>query len=140
MTKRVRDLISRKPIELDDGTPIVEAARQMRVANVGAVIVSRGGKLMGIVTDRDITIRAVAQGKDPRTTKLAEICSSGPMTLSPDDDVDRALQIMRERAVRRVPVVDSSQRAIGMLSLGDLARDRDPHSVLGQISAALPQV
>ena len=140
MTKRVRDLISRKPIELDGATPVVEAARQMRTAHVGAVIVSKGGKLMGIVTDRDITVRAVAQGMDPKSTSLAEICSNEPMTLSPDDDVDRALQIMRERAVRRIPVVDGAQKAVGILSLGDLARERDPQSVLGQISAAQPQI
>jgi CBS domain-containing protein len=140
MAKHVREVMNTKPIKLDGSKPIIEAARQMRAANVGAVVVADDGKLTGIITDRDITIRAVAQGRDPTTTHLAEICSGQLTTLSADDDIDRAIQIMREKAVRRLPVVDSSNELVGIVSLGDLALERDPRSVLGQISAAPPNL
>jgi len=139
MAKKVRDLMNKQPIKLQASASVVEAARQMQSANVGAVIVEDGGgKPCGIVTDRDITLRAVAQGRDPATTLLSEVCSNGLTTLSPDDDLDRAIQIMREKAVRRLLVVDSQNKAVGVLSLGDLAIARDSQSVLGQISAAAP--
>src|SRR5688572_20382232 len=101
MAKQVRELMSTQPIKLGSSTPVIEAAREMRAANVGAVIVTDNGKPMGIVTDRDIAIRAVAQGRDPNTTRLSEICSKELTTLSPDDDLDRAVQVMREKAIRR---------------------------------------
>ena len=138
MAKQVRDVMNKKPIKLERSTAVIEAARQMRAAHVGAVLVADGGKLVGIVTDRDITVRAVAQGRDPSTTKLADICSSELTALSPDDDIDHAVEVMRAKAVRRLPVVDSTHQPIGIVSLGDLALERDPNSVLGRISAAAP--
>ncbi len=138
MAKQVRDVMNTKPIKLDRSTSVVEAARQMRTASVGAVLISHDGRLAGIVTDRDIAVRVVAQGRDPSTTRLADICSSELTTLSPDDDIDRAIDVMRSRAVRRLPVVDATNRPVGIVSLGDLALERDPQSVLGRISAAPP--
>ena len=125
MAKKVRELMSKNPIQLASSSPVAEAARQMRDKNVGAVIVEDNGKICGVVTDRDIAIRAVAEGRDPATTRLADICSKGLTTVSPDEDLDRAVQIMREKAIRRVPVVDGNNRPVGVLSLGDLAIDRD---------------
>jgi CBS domain-containing protein len=138
MAKQVRELMNKKLIKLGRSTTVIEAARQMRAANVGAVIVAEDGKLAGIVTDRDIAVRAVAQGRDPNSTQLADICSSDLTTISPEDDIDKAVQIMRQKAIRRLPVVDSRNEPVGILSLGDLALERDPRSVLGQISAAPP--
>jgi signal-transduction protein with cAMP-binding, CBS, and nucleotidyltransferase domain len=139
MAKKVRDVMSEQPITLSNSTPIIEAARRMRAANVGAVIIEESGRTVGIVTDRDITIRAVADGRDPARTAVSEIASKDLTTLSPDDDIDRAVQVMREKAIRRVLVVDPrSQAAVGILSLGDLALEKDARSVLGQISAAPP--
>jgi CBS domain-containing protein len=138
MARQVRELMNKKLIKLGRSTPVSEAARQMRAANVGAVIVAEDGRLAGIVTDRDITVRAVAQGRDPNTTQLADICSCDLTTLSPEDDVDKAVEIMRQKAIRRIPVVDSRNEPVGILSLGDLALERDPRSVLGHISAAPP--
>jgi CBS domain-containing protein len=138
MAKQVRELMSKQPIKLAGSLPVAEGARQMRTANVGAIIVEKDGKLCGIVTDRDIAIRIVAEGRDPNTTPLSDICSKDLITVSPDDDLDRVVQLMREKAIRRVPVVDSRNEVVGILSLGDLARDREPRSVLGQISAAPP--
>ena len=138
MAKRVRDVMKEKPIQLGGSTTVAEAARRMAAACVGAVLIADDGRLSGIVTDRDIIVRAVAKGLDPSTTRLADVCSSELTTLSPDDDVDRAVEIMRSRAVRRLPVVDSARKPIGIVSLGDLALERDPQSVLGRISAAAP--
>lgn len=138
MSKQVGELMSKPPIKLQSSAPIAEAARQMRTANVGAVVVEDGGRTCGIVTDRDITVRAIAAGRDPSSTPLGEICSKDLTTLSPEDDVDRAIEVMRDKAIRRVLVVDSQQKAVGIVSLGDLAMDRDSRSVLGQISSAPP--
>jgi CBS domain-containing protein len=90
------------------------------------------------VTDRDIAVRAVADGRDPERTPVSEICSKDLTTVSPEDDLDRAIQVMREKAIRRLLVVDNRNQTVGILSLGDLALERDARSVLGQISAAPP--
>jgi CBS domain-containing protein len=138
MASKISEVMTREPIKLQSSTPIIEAARHMRSANVGAIVVEDGGKTCGIVTDRDIAVRAVAQGRDPASTPLSEICSKDLTTLSPDDDVERAVEVMREKAIRRVLVVDSQQNALGIVSLGDLAIQRDKRSVLGHISSASP--
>ena len=138
MAKKVRELMSEQPITLTNSTPTIEAARRMRAANVGAVIIEENGRPCGIVTDRDIAVRAVADGLDVQQTPVSEISSKELTTVSPDDDLDRAIQVMRDKAIRRVLVVDSQDRAVGILSLGDLALERDSRSVLGQISAAPP--
>lgn len=135
--KSVRELMSPHPIRLPSWAQVAEAARKMNDAHVGSIVVEDDGKLCGIVTDRDVTIRAVAQGLNPSTTTLAQICSTEVVTLSPDDDVEHAIDVMREHAVRRLLVVDGG-RAVGIVSLGDLARERDADSVLGQISGAPP--
>jgi CBS domain-containing protein/rhodanese-related sulfurtransferase len=135
--KHVRDLMSAHPIRLPSWAQVSEAARKMSDAHVGSIVVEDDGKLCGIVTDRDVTVRAVAQGLNPATTTLAEICSTDIATLSPDDDLDKAIDVMRQRAVRRLLVVDAG-RAVGIVSLGDLARERDARSLLGQISGAPP--
>jgi CBS domain-containing protein len=83
-------------------------------------------------------VRAVAAGPDPAITPLSEICSDDLTTLSADDDLDTAVKVMRDKAIRRILVVDSRDRAVGIISLGDLAIERDSASVLGQISAAPP--
>jgi CBS domain-containing protein len=136
MPKRIRELLSKQPVTVQASSPVIEAACRMRAARVGAVIVEDDGKVCGIVTDRDIAIRAVAQGLDTEHTPVSDICSKELTTLSPDDDISRALQLMREKAIRRVLVVDSQDRALGVVSLGDVAIERDSSSVLGQISAA----
>jgi CBS domain-containing protein len=91
-----------------------------------------------VVTDRDLVVRALAEGADISSKSVQEVCSTETVTVSPDDDVDRAIQLMRERAIRRLPVVEEEDRPVGVVSLGDLAVERDPHSALGDISAAHP--
>lgn len=138
MTTTVQELMSRQLVTLDGAAPVSAAAKEMLEADVGAVLVEDDGKVRGIVTDRDIVIRAVAHGRDVATTPLSDICSTDLTMVGPDDSLDEAVELMRTRAIRRVLVVDSQQRALGVLSLGDLATARDSGSVLGQISGAPP--
>jgi CBS domain-containing protein len=137
MPQTVREVMTAKPVALQGGTTLVEAARAMRDHDVGTIVVLDDDEVVGIVTDRDIVVRGVAEERDPATTVLAEISSRELVTLSPDDTVDHAVELMRHHSVRRLPVVEEG-RPVGIVSLGDLAVERDPESVLGNISAASP--
>jgi CBS domain-containing protein len=137
MAQTIREVMTRNPRTVDASSPVAEAAKLMREGDIGSVIVTDGNKVTGIVTDRDVAIRAVAMDRDPKSTPVREVCSPEAVTLSPDDSVGDALQVMRQRDVRRVPVVEGNQ-PVGIVTLGDLAVDRDPSSVLGDISAAPP--
>lgn len=137
MPQTVREVMTAKPVALQAGTTLAEAAQAMRDHDIGDVVVLKDEAVCGIVTDRDIAVRAVAEGRDPANSILAEICSQRMITISPEEPVDRAITLMRQHAVRRLPVVEDG-RPVGIVSLGDLAVERDPESVLGQISAADP--
>ncbi|HTV24091.1 MAG TPA: CBS domain-containing protein [Polyangiaceae bacterium] len=137
MGQTVSDIMTTELVALSAEHSVRDAARRMREANVGAVVVQKHGTLFGIVTDRDIVVRCLAHGGDCDQTLLSEICSPDVTTLGPDDEVDRAVIIMRDKAIRRIPVVKNG-KAVGILSLGDLALQRDPYSALGAISKALP--
>ncbi len=134
--QKIRHLMSNEPMTLESDRPASEAARVMRIAGVGAVLVTKKGRLCGIVTDRDIVIRCIAESADPNVA-LERICSQELTTISADADVDEAIRMMRENAIRRVPVVDGG-RPLGIVSLGDVAVACDPDSTLGEISAAPP--
>ncbi|MFN2590432.1 MAG: CBS domain-containing protein [Actinomycetota bacterium] len=132
----IREVMTAAPETVGTGTTVAEAARKMREIDSGAmVVVDEQGKVSGIVTDRDIAVRAVAEGKDPSTTKVGEVASTDLVTLSPTDTVAKAVDLMRQRAVRRLPVVESG-KAVGIVSIGDLAIERHPTSALADISAA----
>jgi CBS domain-containing protein len=137
MAQLVRDLMTPNPVALPATSSLVDAALAMRDFDVGAVLVLDNGQVCGIVTDRDIVVRGIANGNYPATVKLSEICSRDLTLLSPTDSVEEAVILMREKAIRRLPVVEQGQ-PIGILSLGDLAVEKDPHSTLGDISAAPP--
>jgi len=134
----VRDVMTTPPVRLPARASVSEAARLMQRSNIGAVLVEETGTVIGILTDRDITLRVVAEARDPESTPIADVCSYSLYLLGPDDDLDRAIQVMRERAVRRLPVVDAEGHAVGVLSLGDVALARDSNSDLGCISNAPP--
>jgi CBS domain-containing protein len=91
----------------------------------------------GLLTDHDIVVRAIASGRDGEQTHVSDVCSSDLQTLSPDEPVERAVEEMRRHSVRRMPVVQGN-KAVGILSLGDLAMERDERSALADISAASP--
>ena len=136
-TQSVADVMTTDPIVLDSGAPLAEAARAMRDSDIGDVIVLEEGAVCGIATDRDIVVRAIADGKDPATTPIGDVCSKDLTTLAPENPVDDAVKLLREKAVRRLPVVEGD-RPVGVVSLGDLAAERDPQSALGDISEAPP--
>lgn len=135
MPEKVRDVMSHDPVALAASTPLNEAAKQMRDHDIGDVLVTNDGRLCGIITDRDIVVRALAEERDPATTTLDDICTHQLVQLSPDDFLSDAVQLMREHDIRRLPVVEGD-KAVGMISLGDLAIELDPDSALGDISAA----
>jgi CBS domain-containing protein len=138
MTEYIRDVMTTNPETLPESTTVREAAETMRANDIGdVVIVDDNGEISGILTDRDIVVRVVAEGRDPRVTRIGDIASRELTAASPDDPVDRAVQLMRERAIRRLPVVDKG-KPVGIVSIGDLALDRDPDSALADISAAPP--
>jgi CBS domain-containing protein len=127
--------MSADPVALNADTTLNEAARTMKDRDIGDVIVLHENKVCGVVTDRDIVVRAVAQERDPRMTLLEEICSHEVATLTPEDSVEDAVRLMRERAIRRVPIVDNG-KPVGIVSIGDLALERDRESALADISDA----
>jgi CBS domain-containing protein len=137
MARTVGDIMTRNPRTVDAGDTVVDAARQMRDGDFGSVLVLRDGQVEGIVTDRDVAVRAVAEGRDPESTAVTEISSTRVVTLEPGQSIEDAVRAMREHDVRRVPVVENG-RAVGILSLGDLAVEQDPESVLADISASSP--
>lgn len=137
MPQAIRDLMTKDVITLDAGSTAFEAAQRMRDEDTGNVLVTEGGQLRGIVTDRDIVVRGVADGRDPQELKLGDLCTTDLATLSPDSSVDDAIRLIRERNVRRVPVVEGD-RPVGIISIGDLAMERDERSALAEISAAAP--
>jgi CBS domain-containing protein len=131
---KVRDVMTPDPVGVYYDQAISDAARIMRDAGVGAVLVVDGQSLSGVVTDRDLIIRAVAEGSGPNDP-VGPLCSSKLIGVDADDDITVAEQLMRENAVRRLPVIDADQVA-GMVSLGDLAIARDSDSPLAQLSKA----
>ena len=132
----VEEVMSRDPLTISASSSIAEAARLMREGDTGAmIVVDEQESVEGILTDRDIAIRAVADERDPSDTRVGEIASTDLDTLSPGSSVKDAVRLMREQAVRRLPVVDSG-RPVGIVSIGDLAEERVPASVLAEISRA----
>jgi CBS domain-containing protein len=127
------------PVEVSPDQTLVEVARLMRDNGVGSVLVTDGGQLRGIVTDRDIVVRAVAEGLDPQGETVDTVFSGQELvTVTSDTPMDDAVERMRRNAVRRLPVVDDSGRAVGIVSIGDLAIEGDGESALADISAAPP--
>jgi CBS domain-containing protein len=132
----VSELMSSHVVALESASPLRMAAEVMRDEDVGSVVVTDGGRVAGIVTDRDLVTRAMAVGRDATATDLASIESERVVTMPPSDPVERATSLMREHAVRRIVVVNESDQPVGVVSMGDLARRRDPGSALADISAA----
>jgi len=135
----VEEMMTPDPVALPETASVLDAALKMRDANIGNVVVLKSRKVCGIVTDRDIVVRAIATGGDPRSTTLADICSRELTTLSPEDSIETAVRLMRQHAVRRLPVV-KEDRPVGIVTLGDLAIEENGESALADVSAAPPNV
>lgn len=137
-TRAVRDVMTKQVVYLPAETTVDEAAQAMRAADIGDVVVTDGPALAGILTDRDIVIRAVAERQDPSRTTVGSIASSDLVMIQQDASLREAIRLMRERAVRRLLVCDADRQLVGVVSLGDLAMHLDPSSVLSEISEAAP--
>jgi len=134
---KVSDIMHPDPISLDVSSTVAEAAQAMRTKDIGNVVIVEEDNIIGILTDRDIVVRCIAENKDPESTDVGSICSRGVTTLSPGDSVDFAWKLMKSHSVRRLPVVQQGH-AIGIVSMGDLAKFSDPDSALSQVSKNAP--
>jgi len=137
MAQTVEQIMTINPRTVNMDDTAKDAAAVMRDSDIGDVIVIQDGQVTGILTDRDIVVRAVAEGRDADSTSVADICTTGIQAIEPDASVDDALRMMREDDIRRLPVVKNG-RPVGIVSLGDLAVEREPDSTLADISAAAP--
>jgi CBS domain-containing protein len=137
MAQTVEEIMTTNPRTVDVSDTVKDAAQVMRDSDIGNVILIEDGQVTGIVTDRDIAVRAVAEGRDAESTAVSEISTTGIKAIEPNASVDDALRTMREEDIRRLPVVKNG-RPVGIVSLGDLAVEREPDSTLADISTAAP--
>ena len=136
MDKQVRDIKTPDPVGVYYDQTITETARLMRDAGVGAVLVVSGESLSGVVTDRDLVIRALAEGADP-DTPVGPLCSPKLVGVDAGADLAEAERLIRENAIRRLPVLDNGQ-IVGMVSIGDLAVSANGDTPLAAVSQAQP--
>lgn len=140
MAERIREVMTGDPVTLSVDAKVSDAARLMRERDIGSVIVlKKNGKLWGVATDRDIVVRAIAERRDPWNTRMDEVCSHDDVvTVTPETSIDDAVTRVRGKTVRRLPVVENGGKVVGVVSIGDLARERERGSALGAIAAAPP--
>src|SRR5688572_13969417 len=118
----LRDVMTRHIEEIPPQATLQDAAEKMKSLDVGALPVCENNKLIGMLTDRDIAIRSVAAGKDPKSTCVSEAMSAGDVCWCyEDEDVQKAIRLMEDRQIRRLVVMDRNKHAVGIVSLGDLA-------------------
>ena len=131
----VQEVMTTDPVALDASETVGEAARRMKAEDIGDVIVVQDGRICGVVTDRDIVVRVLAEGLDPQTVSVSQVMSEGVVCLEPNDTVERATEVMKDHAIRRVPVVEGG-KPVGIVSIGDLAIEANGERALADISAA----
>jgi CBS domain-containing protein len=130
--------MTRDPVTVQSDATIVDAARLMRDRDIGPLVVVDSGQVRGIVTDRDLVVRGLADGRDPNSVRIAEVCTGDVEAVSPDEPIADAVRRMEQRDVRRLPVVDGG-RPVGIVAMGDLAVEGElPSSSVADISAASP--
>ncbi|MGP3990529.1 CBS domain-containing protein [Streptomyces sp. 3N207] len=133
----VADVMTPAATTVRPDASLVEAAQLMRAQEIGDVLVVKDGKLLGLLTDRDITLRAVADGVDPLGVNCRSACTPDPVTVTADTGIEAAVELLRAHAVRRLPVLEGGRLA-GVVSIGDLAQANEPDSALAHISRAAP--
>jgi CBS domain-containing protein len=136
MGTSIKEVMTRDVRACEPNATVVEAAKVMAQEDVGPVPIVEDGRLVGIVTDRDVVVRVVAEGRDPNATTVKEIASTNLVTVSPDDDLDEALSLLAEHQVRRLPVVEGD-RLVGIVAQADIARlgkDKKTGEVVEEIS------
>jgi CBS domain-containing protein len=119
---QIRKLMFVKPRTVRVGDSVVEAAKLMRGEETGMAPIVDAGRLVGVITERDITIRVVAEGRDPRTTRVEEVASRDLVTIDPDQDLGDALDVMAHHDVKRLPVIEDDGTLVGIVTRADVAR------------------
>lgn len=138
MAPRISEMMTDRLVTVGPDDPVTAAAAAMREHDIGDVLVTEDRVVRGVITDRDVAVRVVASGLDPASTAVRDIASGQVVSVRPDEPVASAVKKMREHAVRRLPVVDDDGRAVGVITIGDLASYDDPDSALSDISTATP--
>jgi CBS domain-containing protein len=123
VAKKISELMSPNPCTIEADKPVAYAARMMKEEDVGLAPVVEGERLVGTLTDRDIVIRVVAEGKDPQAVTVREVASTDLVTIDPQQDLDEALRLMAGNQVRRLPVVEEDGRLVGVVAQADVARE-----------------
>jgi CBS domain-containing protein len=136
MEQRVRDVMTANPVSVADDADLIRVAEIMRDRDIGDVVVRSNGSVVGIVTDRDLVVRGLAEGNIELLT-ARDVCSRDLTSVSSEDSASTAVDLMRQKAIRRLPVIDDGE-LVGIVTIGDLAQDRDPDSALAGISQAPP--
>jgi CBS domain-containing protein len=129
MAKSISEVMTSKVCSIDADKTVAYAAKMMKDENVGFAPIVEGDRLVGTVTDRDIAVKVVADGKDPQTTLVHEIAETNVVTVEPDQDLDDALQLMASHQVRRLPVVEQDRRLVGVVAQADVAQETAPKKV-----------
>lgn len=117
----IQKVMTPDPTTVEPSASVVEAARVMKSEDVGPVPICQGDRLLGVVTDRDIVIRVVAEGKDPQSTSVSDIASTELVTVDPQQTLDEALRLMAQHQVRRLPVVEEDGKLVGIVAQADVA-------------------
>ena len=125
MAKTVREVMTSKLCSIDTDKTVTYAAKMMRDEDVGIAPIVEGDRLVGVLTDRDIAVRVVAEGRDPEQVKVTEVASRDVVTLDPQQDLDEALRLMARHQVRRLPVVEEDGRLVGVVAQADVAQQGD---------------
>src|SRR5215203_4271856 len=125
MGKGIREVMTSKVCSIDAEKPVAYAAKMMRDEDVGLAPIVEGDRLVGTLTDRDIAIRVVAEGRDPESTKVRDVASTDLVTVDPQQDLDDALRLMAQHQVRRIPVIEEDGRLVGVVAQADVAREAD---------------
>ena len=125
MNKSVREAMTSNPCAIDADKPVAYAAKMMKDEDVGLAPVVEGDRLVGTVTDRDIVMRVIAEGRDPDSTSVREIASTNLVTIDPQQGLDEALRLMSQHQVRRLPVVEEDGRLVGVVAQADVAQHAD---------------
>ena len=135
--KNIREVMTENPSTVEASANLTEAAQLMAKEDIGDVLVVENGELQGIVTDRDIVVKGLAEGNAPDDTSVREVATTEVATVGPDDTIEDAVKVVKEKDVRRIPVVEDG-KPVGIVSLGDLAQHVDDDSALADISSASP--
>jgi CBS domain-containing protein len=138
MGKSVKDAMTSNPCTIDADQTVAYAAVMMMEEDVGVAPIVEGSRLIGTLTDRDVVVRVVAEGKDPQTVKVREVASTDLITVDPEQDLDEALRLMAQHQVRRLPVVEEDGRVVGVLAQADIAEEAKPKKV-GEVVEQISQ-